>query len=280
MNLYFKNYHFYIILFILFISLSCGNEGLVPSISLEDKGEFKGFSLVPSRLEIEVGKTEKLTLIITDKDGSIISNPPLTWRSTDPKVVTVDNNGKIVGIGKGSGIIIVTGAGKEAQAFITVKESLTTTTTTTTTTSSTLSSPTPTSTESPSSSASPTSFPSNNPALENRVKTITILPPGHSIPPQGEYIMDTLGRSEQFIAIAKDADENEIKNLTFTWTSSNEKVASVDSTGLVTVKGSGKTNIMATLTNQTIGQIKSNIIEVKVNWAIVDLDISFQAKEF
>ena len=59
------------------------------------------------------------------------------------------------------------------------------------------------------------------------------------------------GQSRQFIATAKDAGGNPVPGVTFTWTSSNNQVASVSISGLVTANNVGSATITASLDNKT-----------------------------
>lgn len=53
------------------------------------------------------------------------------------------------------------------------------------------------------------------------------------------------GQTQQFVAIAKTAEDNQIVGVTFDWASSNEGVATVNNKGLVTAMSEGTTNITA-----------------------------------
>ncbi|GEM82828.1 Ig-like domain-containing protein [Meiothermus hypogaeus] len=54
-----------------------------------------------------------------------------------------------------------------------------------------------------------------------------------------------VGQTQQFTAVAKDAGGNTISGVTFTWASSDESVATVDSNGLATAVAVGTANITA-----------------------------------
>ncbi|HEX8652981.1 MAG TPA: lamin tail domain-containing protein [Pyrinomonadaceae bacterium] len=70
------------------------------------------------------------------------------------------------------------------------------------------------------------------------ITRVTVTPASASIP---------LGGTQQFTAHAFDANNNEITGVTFTWTSSNVNVATVDQNGLATAQGLGTTTIKATV---------------------------------
>ena len=75
-------------------------------------------------------------------------------------------------------------------------------------------------------------------SVMQQVHTITLTPPTASI-----VVGDTL----RIAAEATDANGNAVSNVSYTWTSSNEAVASVDADGLVTARRSGTVTITATL---------------------------------
>ena len=61
------------------------------------------------------------------------------------------------------------------------------------------------------------------------------------------------GRTQQFTATAYDDNDNVVPGVTFTWTSSNEAVATINSTGLATGHDSGTTTITASTPDGTGG---------------------------
>ncbi|UCC49261.1 MAG: Ig domain-containing protein [Gemmatimonadota bacterium] len=62
-----------------------------------------------------------------------------------------------------------------------------------------------------------------------------------------------LGATQQFSAVAEDANGNTITGVTFTWASSNTNVATVDANGLATAVADGNTQITATTTDGPSG---------------------------
>jgi GH43 family beta-xylosidase len=78
-------------------------------------------SLDATSLNVKVYETQKLTATITPVDAS---NQQLTWSSSQTGTATVDNNGVVKGINKGTAIITVTAAGGvTATATVTVTDS-------------------------------------------------------------------------------------------------------------------------------------------------------------
>jgi len=78
--------------------------------------------------------------------------------------------------------------------------------------------------------------------------------PTDSVPPDPVYSIevspsaDTLrsaGATRRFSAAARDIDYETVRGATFTWSSQDTSVATVDATGLATARGSGVTTITA-----------------------------------
>ena len=67
--------------------------------------------------------------------------------------------------------------------------------------------------------------------------------------------------TRQLTAVARNAQNNEVKGRTFRWTTSNPAVATVDPTGLVTAIGVGTANIVAE-TNQVLGGAVVTVTEI------------------
>jgi len=67
--------------------------------------------------------------------------------------------------------------------------------------------------------------------------------------------------TRQLTAVARNAQNNEVKGRTFRWTTNNPAVATVDQTGLVTAIGAGTANIVAE-TNQVVGGSVITVTEI------------------
>ncbi len=80
-----------------------------------------------------------------------------------------------------------------------------------------------------------------------------------------------VGGTQQFTAHAFDAGNNEITGLTFTWTSSNTSVATIDSSGVATGVGVGSTTITASAKGKS-GTAALNIVArtVTINEVLAD----------
>ncbi|MBO7112414.1 MAG: protein kinase, partial [Bacteroidaceae bacterium] len=74
-------------------------------------------SLSKTSLTLEEGATSTLTVKYTPADATDKST---TWKSTDTKVATVSNNGKVTAVKAGIAAIIATASGKESYCNVTV----------------------------------------------------------------------------------------------------------------------------------------------------------------
>lgn len=73
----------------------------------------------PTSLNLEVGQTGTLTATV--KPGNA-TNKTVTWTTSNDKVATVDNNGVVTAVGKGTATITAAAGGKTATCTVTVKE--------------------------------------------------------------------------------------------------------------------------------------------------------------
>ena len=77
-----------------------------------------GVALNKSAMELQVGKTETLTATVTPENAS---EPGVTWTSSDATVATVNENGVVSAVAKGTATITATAGGKSAACTVTVK---------------------------------------------------------------------------------------------------------------------------------------------------------------
>ena len=76
-----------------------------------------GVALNKSAMELQVGKTETLTATVTPENAS---EPVVTWTSSDTTVATVNENGVVTAVAKGTATITATAGGKSAVCTVTV----------------------------------------------------------------------------------------------------------------------------------------------------------------
>lgn len=72
----------------------------------------------PKTLNLEVGQTGTLTATVKPDNAT---NKTVTWTTSDAKVATVDNNGVVTAVGKGTATITAAADGKTATCTVTVK---------------------------------------------------------------------------------------------------------------------------------------------------------------
>ena len=85
-----------IILFAAAICLAACNSNKVPTLT--------GISLNKTSLEIEMGESKQLVVIYEPAEAES-GAPEITWESSNPRVATVNNNGKVTGLQKGRSTI-------------------------------------------------------------------------------------------------------------------------------------------------------------------------------
>lgn len=89
-------------------------------VKAKDGSSVESISIEPSSVNIEVGDTIQLTAVIKPK---LAANTTLTWKSSKPDVVSVDENGLVTGLKEGSYVQITATApnGKSGYRFVNVK---------------------------------------------------------------------------------------------------------------------------------------------------------------
>ena len=236
-------------------------------------------TLSPWDSSIQAGRTRQFIATAKDASGNPVPEAILTWTSSNPAVATVSSGGLATGVSGGSTIIGATIGSVSVGTWMTVTSS--------TVSSISLSpgdssiqaghtqqftalakdffgNPVPGATFTWTSSNQSIATVSNSGLVtgllagstvigatigsvstgtwmtvtSSMVSSITLTPPASSI---------QTGQNQQFIATAKDAGGNPIPGVTFTWTSSNPAVATVNSSGLATGASGGSTIISATI---------------------------------
>ena len=84
----------------------------------------KGIGFIDKSVTINVGEKRKLNVVFTPSNAT---NKNLTWSSADKSIVTVDNNGNITGVKKGTTTVTATSVDGNYKATITVNVVETTT---------------------------------------------------------------------------------------------------------------------------------------------------------
>jgi trimeric autotransporter adhesin len=255
-------------------------------------------SVSPSTLSLVVGQSGSLSATVVDASGATVSNPSVAWTSRDASVATVNpSTGAVTAVAAGNTTIDATSGGKKGSATVTVSPvpvgsitigpSSTNTTagqtvqlvatvrdangnvvtsSTVTWSSSDVQVAAPNSTGSttadvPTSKAGTATITASignvsgtatitvNPGA---VATVTVTAPSTNL---------KVGNTMQLTATAKDSKGNTVPIQSFIWSSSNNTIATVSASGVVTAKKSG--NVTITASTALIGG-KSGSVTINV----------------
>ena len=186
-------------------------------------------------LELKVGDEKTLQAIINDDETIVID---LEWESSDPSVITVDENGHAIAVGEGLAYIQVYDkvSGNASELKVTVKP------------------------------AKNGQKPENKPEKPDKEQekvavTAVALNKSDLIMEVDEYVVVS--------AVVRPANATDKK---ITWSSSNKNVATVSSTGKITAKAEGTTTITAKTSNGKKASIKVTVTKKFVNVTGVTLD--------
>jgi uncharacterized protein YjdB len=77
--------------------------------------------VTPATTTVDVGGSFRLTATVYDSRGNVIPGAHVAWVSSDTRIATVDNTGRVVGVREGSVIITATSGSKAGTAIVTVR---------------------------------------------------------------------------------------------------------------------------------------------------------------
>jgi uncharacterized protein YjdB len=240
----------------LFVITACSNnDNPIITATPATNAPVVGVGLViePGTISLEVGKTSKVSALL-NQNGDIKRDLPTNWSSLSPEILTIDNNGVITALKPGNAQIKAESFGREAMALVTIIPAADGSAPTT-----------------PASAAPTTGIKADgttSPELA-KLRTIVIRPDSEAVQPT-LFKFSRLGEQRQFVAVGQDSLGQEIPNLTFAWTSSDETIATVNSTGVVSALATGTTNLIA-----SAGNVTSNIIQIQVQEGTIRAHIKF-----
>ncbi len=243
-----------LILSLLMVTACSNNDNPIITPTPATNAPVAGTGLViePGTISLEVGKTTKVSALL-NQDGDIKRDLPTNWSSLSPEILTIDNNGNITALKPGNAQIKAESLGREAKALVTIVPASAAATT-------------------PTTPASPSTGIKSDDATSAelaKLRTIVIRPENEAAQPT-LFKFSRLGEQRQFVAIGQDSLGQAISNLTFAWSSSDESIATVNSTGVVTAVATGTTNLIA-----SAGNVTSNIIQIQVQEGTIRAHIKF-----
>ena len=240
----------------------------------------------PNMATVEVGRTQRFVATAKASDGTVISGVDFAWSSSNTAVATINNNGVATAVAAGTATIRATGNGVSSAAVtitvtvapvsrITIAPSSTqvlmigemvTFTATARTAGGVVRDDVSVSWESSdltvvtiTSAGVATAVGAGMATVRATADGIWSAPVTINVaePPPPEPVVASVtvspdeamieeGTTQQFTATASTSDGMEIPDLEFTWSSSDEMVATVDSDGLATGVGAGEAMITAT----------------------------------
>ena len=225
---------------------------------------------------LALGKTSQSTAVVRDGNGTLLTDRPVTWTTSNGGVATVNTTGLIQTTGLGTATITATAETKSASVLITVipppvtsvvvtAPSTTLQPTVTTQAAAVLNdidgnvltgrvivwtSSTP-ATATVSATGLVTAIASGSTSItatsETRVGTLTITVPAVAtvgVTAAANFVL--AGTTSQMTATPRDASNNALTNRVITWSSGTPAVATVSATGLVTAVTTGTSAISAT----------------------------------
>ena len=162
-------------------------------------------ALSPRAATLEaLGDTVRISAEVS-VDGVPVPSAPLSWRSLNPDIATVDRNGKVVAVRPGTAEIEVSVSSRSETATITVQQKVT----------------------------------------SLFVIPLGVEPGGSPPPGDAVATIDGVGDSLRFAAVARDRNGNEVVDPRVEWSSLDPSVAAVSEEGVVRGVGIGMTQIIA-----------------------------------
>ena len=79
--------------------------------------------VTPATTAVDVGGSFRLTATVYDSRGNVIPGAQVAWASSDARIATVDNSGRVVGVKQGSVVITATSGDKAGTANVSVGKS-------------------------------------------------------------------------------------------------------------------------------------------------------------
>jgi uncharacterized protein YjdB len=78
--------------------------------------------ITPATTTVDLDGSFRLTATVYDSRGNVVPGAPVVWASSDPRIATVDNTGRVLGVTEGSVVITATSGDKAGTAVVNVKK--------------------------------------------------------------------------------------------------------------------------------------------------------------
>jgi uncharacterized protein YjdB len=102
------------------LALACGGgEASAPEPVLP--GPVETIVVSPSSATLIAGDTMRLTAVLRDSSGTVLQDRSVTWSSTHPEILTVDQQGLVTAVARGSAAIVASSEGRSGNANLSVK---------------------------------------------------------------------------------------------------------------------------------------------------------------
>jgi uncharacterized protein YjdB len=231
----------------------------------------------PSSATLTEGETQQFTAIARDASGNELEGRVIAWSSDDEDVFTVDASGLVLAVGAGTGELTATSEGQAASVTIEVEEAAVAEVTVTPSSATLVSGQATTLNATvrdgdgnaltgrtvtwSSSNSQVASVNSNGRVTGGNSGTATITATSEGVSGTAQITVSvvpvafvevspasasvSVGQSAQFQAIARDASGTELPNRVPTWSLSNDNIASINQSGLVTTQSQGTTTVRA-----------------------------------
>ena len=197
--------------------------------------EIVSITFKDKNLELKVGDEKTLQAIINDDETIVID---LEWESSDPSIITVDENGHAIAVGEGSAYIQVYDkvSGNASELQVTVKPA------------------------------------KNGQKPENKPEKPDKEPEKVAVTAVALNKSDLIMEVDEYVVVSAVVRPANATDKKITWSSSNKNVATVSSTGKITAKAEGTTTITAKTSNGKKASIKVTVTKKFVNVTGVTLD--------
>ncbi|MES2524449.1 MAG: Ig-like domain-containing protein [Gemmatimonadota bacterium] len=243
-----------------------------------DNARVGGIELTPAAATVRTGASLPISASVRDESGNIVNGAQLFWSSSDTSIATVSSAGVVLARSPGSAKVAVSALGVSATATVTVSNrevaavQVTPAAVTVLVGATTPLSARTTDAQGQELAGRVIAWTTDNQAIAtvnaqgivsgqaagtaritatSEGKTGSAVVTVQSVPVASVVVTPardtlTIGETVQLVGTARDANNLTLSGRSFTWSSANNSIVSVSSTGLVTANGIGSTTVQAT----------------------------------